>query len=173
MRRSGGRQRFRSGRLARFTRRVGPGMLAPMASRVAIFTPFAPPSVRGNAVTVTRVAKGLSDRGVELRVWDLSVSADTTIEAEVEAYRPVLVHAFHAYRAGPLALRVARRTDIPLVVTFTGTDANHDLFDPERAPTVRRVLEGPARVAAVPPSTPRRATARSPRLRARFSAPPP
>src|SRR2546422_2421248 len=146
MRRSGGRERFRSGRLARFTRRVGPGMLAPMPSRVAIFTPFAPPSVRGNAVTVTRVAKGLSDRGVELRVWDLSVSADRTIEAEVEAYRPVLVHAFHAYRTGPLDLHVARRSDIPLVVTVTGTDANHDLFDPERAPTVRRGLGGGAQM---------------------------
>ena len=169
MRRSGGRERFRSGRLARFTRRVGPGMLAPMPSRVAIFTPFAPPSVRGNAVTVARVAMGLSDRGVELRVWDLSVSADTTIEAEVEAYRPVLVHAFHAYRAGPLALRVARRTDIPLVVTFTGTDANHDLFDPERAPTVRRVLEGGARLTAFHASIADRVTATLPDLRGRFA----
>src|SRR2546426_10282016 len=169
MRRSGRRERFCSGRLARFTRRVGPGMLAPMASRVAIFTPFAPPSVRGNAVTVTRVAKGLSDRGVELRVWDLSVSADTTIEAEVEAYRPVLVHAFHAYRAGPLALRVARRTDIPLVVTFTGTDANHDLFDPERAPTVRRVLEGAARLTAFHASIADRVTATLADLRGRFA----
>src|SRR6266446_9669162 len=129
MRRSGGRERFRSGRLARFTRRVGPGMLAPMPSRVAIFTPFAPPSVRGNAVTVARVAMGLSDRGVELRVWDLSVSADTTIEAEVEAYRPVLVHAFHAYRAGALALRVARWPDLSLVHIFGGTDETHVFLD--------------------------------------------
>jgi len=144
-------------------------MLAPMPSRVAIFTPFAPPSVRGNAVTVARVAMGLSDRGVELRVWDLSVSADTTIEAEVEAYRPVLVHAFHAYRTGPLALRVARRTDIPLVVTFTGTDANHDLLDPERAPTVRRVLKGAARLTAFHASIADRVTATLPDLSGRFA----
>src|SRR2546422_10691917 len=88
------------------------------------------------------VAQGLGERGIELRVWDLSTSADATIEAEVRAYRPALIHAFHAYRTGPLALRLARRTAVPLVVTFTGTDANHDLFDAERAPLVRQVLEG-------------------------------
>ena len=143
-------------------------MLAPMPSRVAIITPFAHPSVRGNAVTVTRVAQGLGERGIELRVWDLSTSADATIEAEVQAYRPALIHAFHAYRTGPLALRLARRTAIPLVVTFTGTDANHDLFDAERAPLVRQVLEGAARLTAFHTSIADRVTRVLPDLRGRL-----
>jgi hypothetical protein len=67
-----------------------------MAARVAIFAPFAPPSVRGNAVTVARIARGLSERGVALRVWDLSASEEGAVAAVVEAYRPALVHAFHA-----------------------------------------------------------------------------
>jgi L-malate glycosyltransferase len=121
-------------------------MLAPMPARVAILTPFGPTSVRGNAVTVTRIARGLADHGVELRAWDLSAGTGETVEAEIAAYRPSLVHAFHAYRSGPLALRVARRSEIPLVVTCTGTDANDDLFDAERAPVVRRVLLDAARV---------------------------
>ena len=66
----------------------------------------------------------------------------------MEAYQPSLVHAFHAFRVGPVALWLARRAEIPLVVTLTGTDANHDLFDAERAPVVRRVLEGAAAVTA-------------------------
>jgi glycosyltransferase involved in cell wall biosynthesis len=110
--------------------------------RVALFTPFGVPSVRGNAVTVDRIAQGLGGRGVDVRVWDLSVTPEVRIEAEVAAWRPAIVHAFHAFRVGPLALRVARRAETPLVVTMTGTDANHDLFDPERAAVVRRVLEG-------------------------------
>src|SRR5437899_11821396 len=114
----------------------------PMSPRVALLSPFAFPSVRGNAVTAARVAQGLRARGVELDVWDLSLHPEAAVEAEVDAFRPAVVHAFHAYRAGPLALRLARRREIPLVVTITGTDANHDLFDPERAPAVRRVLEG-------------------------------
>jgi len=113
-----------------------------MSLRVALLTPFAFPSVRGNAVTVARVAQGLRARGVELEVWDLSLRPEAAVEAEVDAFRPAVIHAFHAYRVGPLALRVARRAEIPLVVTLTGTDANHDLFDPERASVVRRVLEG-------------------------------
>src|SRR5436309_3459928 len=94
---------IRPGRSAGFTHCGVPGMLARMPPRLALLTAFAPPSVRGNAVTVARVAQGLGERGVELRVWDLSVASPATIEAEVEAYRPALVHAFHAYRVGPLA----------------------------------------------------------------------
>ncbi len=117
-----------------------------MALRVALLTPFDFPSVRGNAVTVNRIARGLRERGVELSVWDSSVTAEAQIEKEVEAYRPTLIHAFHAFRVGPLAIRVAGKLEVPLVVTMTGTDGNHDLFDPERAHTVRRVLEGASTV---------------------------
>ncbi|MEK7838497.1 MAG: glycosyl transferase family 1, partial [candidate division NC10 bacterium] len=117
-----------------------------MTPRVAVLTPFAFPSVRGNAITVERIARGLRSRGVDLRVWDVSAAPESRIEREVLAFAPTLIHAFHAYRVGPLALRLARRAEVPLVVTLTGTDANHDLFDPERAAVVRRVLEGAARV---------------------------
>jgi L-malate glycosyltransferase len=127
-------------------------MLRPMHPRVALLAPFMFPSARGNAVTVARIAAGLRERGVELRVWDLSITAERLVEAEVEAYRPALVHAFHAYRVGPLALRIARRAEVPVVVTLTGTDANHDLFDPARAALVRRVLEGAAALVVFHPS---------------------
>ena len=110
--------------------------------RLALLTPFDFPSVRGNAITVNRIARGLRERGVELQVWDCSVVSPAQVEQEVEAYRPALIHAFHAFRVGPLALRLARKLEAPLLVTITGTDGNHDLFDPDRAQTVRRVLEG-------------------------------
>jgi L-malate glycosyltransferase len=143
-------------------------MLASMPARVAILTPFASPSVRGNAVTVTRVALGLRERGVELRVWDLATTAASTVEADVEAYRPALIHAFHARRAGPLAARLAGRIHVPLVVTLTGTDANHDLVDPERATGVRSVLDGAARVTAFHETIVTRVAAAVPGLRERL-----
>jgi glycosyltransferase involved in cell wall biosynthesis len=115
---------------------------------LALVTPFGPPSVRGNAITVERVARGLRERDADLRVWDLSREAEAVVERQVEAYRPALVHAFHARRVGPLALRLARRLDVPLVVTLTGTDANHDLLDAAHAAQVRRVLEGAASITA-------------------------
>ena len=116
----------------------------PTMARVALLTPFAAPSVRGNAVTVGRIARGLAERGLDVRVWDLSVTPAPTIEAEVERYRPALVHAFHAWRTGPLARRIACRLRRPLVVTLTGTDANHDLVDATRSAEVLRVLDAAA-----------------------------
>jgi glycosyltransferase involved in cell wall biosynthesis len=139
-----------------------------MSLRVALLTPFAFPSVRGNAVTVARVARGFRARGVELEVWDLSLRPEAAVEAEVDAFRPAAVHAFHAYRVGPLALRLARRAEIPLVVTLTGTDANHDLFDPERASAVRRVLEGASRLTAFHASIVERIAGALPDLRGRL-----
>ncbi|OGL06494.1 MAG: hypothetical protein A3I03_08220 [Candidatus Rokubacteria bacterium RIFCSPLOWO2_02_FULL_68_19] len=114
--------------------------------RLALLTPFDFPSVRGNAITVNRIARGLRERGADLQVWDCSVVPEGRVEREVEASRPALIHAFHAFRVGPLALRLARKLEVPLLVTITGTDGNHDLFDPDRAQTVRRVLEGASTV---------------------------
>ncbi len=117
-------------------------------TRVSILAPFTLPSARGNAVTVDRIARGLGERGVAVDVWDLSRTPAGRIEAALAAEPPRLLHAFHALRAGPLAVRLARRTEAPLVVTLTGTDANHDLLDAERGATVRRVLEAAAVVTA-------------------------
>ncbi|MBF8288723.1 MAG: glycosyltransferase [Candidatus Rokubacteria bacterium] len=119
-----------------------------MARRLALLTPFAFPSVRGNAVTVERIARGLRAWGADIEVWDLSTMARASIERRASEYRPELIHAFHAYRTGPLGLALARRIGCPLIVTLTGTDANLDLFDAERAPAVRQVLESAAAVTA-------------------------
>lgn len=141
-----------------------------MPPRIALLTPFAFPSVRGNAVTVDRIARGLRQRGVDLAVWDISAAPEAVIEAEVEAFTPALIHAFHAYRVGPLALRLSRRMEVPLVLTLTGTDANHDLFDPERAPVVRRVLEGAASLVVFHESIGERIGRALPDLRGRLAA---
>jgi glycosyltransferase involved in cell wall biosynthesis len=140
-----------------------------MPARIALLTPFLSPSVRGNAITVARIAAGLRRRGVDLATWDVSVTSEATVAREVETFRPTLVHAFHAFRVGPLALRLARRAEIPLVVTLTGTDANHDLFDPSRAPLVRRVLEGASRLVAFHGSIVERVATALPDLRERFA----
>jgi glycosyltransferase involved in cell wall biosynthesis len=141
-------------------------------SRVALITPFAFPSVRGNAITVERIARGLRGRGIDLRVWDLSVLSSATVEEEVAELRPTLIHAFHAFRVGPLALRLARRAEVPLLVTITGTDANHDLFDAERAPIVRRVLEGASAVTVFHQSMAARISQALPDLAARLTVVP-
>ncbi|HXH84660.1 MAG TPA: glycosyltransferase [Candidatus Tectomicrobia bacterium] len=136
--------------------------------RVALLAPFAAPSVRGNAITVERIARGLRGRDAQLDIWEVATAPARTIEAALDQAPPHVVHAFHAWRAGPLGLRLARRVEAPLVVTLTGTDANHDLFDPERAAAVRRVLEGAAAVTAFHASILDRVAAVLPDVRSRM-----
>ena len=117
-----------------------------MARRLALLTPFAHPSVRGNAITVERIARGLRARGADLEIWDLSAMTLPSIERRAAEYRPSLVHAFHAFRAGLPGLALSRRLGCPLVVTLTGTDVNVDLVEGERAAAFREVLDGAAAV---------------------------
>jgi glycosyltransferase involved in cell wall biosynthesis len=142
------------------------------AMPVAVLAPFAFPAVRGNAVTVQRIVAGLRAREVDIALWDVSAAREDEVAAEVEAARPPLIHAFHALRTGPLALRLARRLEVPLVVTLTGTDANHELLDPANAPQVRRVLEGAAVVTAFDASLVEHVAAILPDLRTRLTVVP-
>lgn len=109
--------------------------------RVALLTPSSPPAVRGNAITVRRIASGLAARGLAVSVLGLDRLAPGAVADKVRGFRPDIVHAFHATAAGPLALECARELGLPAVVTLTGTDVNHDLVDAERGRIVRRVLE--------------------------------
>ncbi len=143
-----------------------------MPPRVALITPFAFPSIRGNAITVERIARGLRRCGVDLGIWDLSVAPEATVEEQVAEFQPAIIHAFHAFRVGPLALRLTRRAEIPLLVTITGTDANHDLFDPERAQIVRRVLEGASSITVFHESMAARIIQALPDLAARLTVVP-
>src|SRR4029450_4470724 len=99
-------------------RRLQFAVMAPLAARpvprVAILSPVPLDSPRGNAVTVGRIAEGLRARGVDLDVWDM----ETPGLGEGRVAQPLgLVHAFHAYRTGRLALALARVSGVPLVVT--------------------------------------------------------
>jgi glycosyltransferase involved in cell wall biosynthesis len=134
---------------------------------VAFLTPVAGSTGRGNATTVERIARGLAERGVTARVWDLSATTDEAVRRGIVADRPRLVHGFHVLHSGPLALELADRLQVPSVVTLTGTDANHDLVDAERAATVARVLAGAAAVTTFHPSITARVVAALPAVASR------
>ncbi len=109
--------------------------------RVAIVTPYFAPAVRGNAVTVQRIESGLRDRGLDVTVIALDAEPDPTAAgARLRALRPDVVHGFHAFHAGPLVIEAAA-LGVPAIITLTGTDVNHDLFDPVRRPAVARALD--------------------------------
>jgi glycosyltransferase involved in cell wall biosynthesis len=109
--------------------------------RLALVTPHFFPSVRGNSITVQRIQSGIADEGVAVEVASLDREDGESIRARVAAFRPDVVHGFHASTGGRVAAEIAAALRVPLVVTLTGTDANHDLFDPERRPAVLAILE--------------------------------
>ena len=100
-----------------------------MSPRVVFVSPVPLDSPRGNAITVARIAQGLRARGLDVCV---KCTDDPGLTEPAPGKLPWLVHAFHAYRAGPRGLALARSRRAPLVITLTGTDVSDDLQDPTR-----------------------------------------
>ncbi len=109
--------------------------------RIAMVTPSSYPSGRGNAVTVERIASGLRKRGHRVEVYSLEAFQDRReVPPAIRAFRPNLLHGFHAFLTGNLVVEEAAAERVPALVNVTGTDVNHDLFDPERRGKVAEVL---------------------------------
>ncbi len=108
--------------------------------RLALITPSYLPMIRGNAITVHRIATGLAERGASVRVYALDREAPDAVRASLRAARPDVVHGFHATVAGALAVEAAQALTIPAVVTLTGTDINTDLCDPARRAGILQTL---------------------------------
>jgi glycosyltransferase involved in cell wall biosynthesis len=101
--------------------------------RIALVTPYSYPSTRGNSITVQRIATGLRERGHQVEVYSLEAFRDRgEVPSAIRDFGPDLVHGFHAFIAGDLVVAEAAGAGVPGLVTITGTDVNHDLFDPER-----------------------------------------
>ncbi len=107
---------------------------------VALVTPHYYPSVRGNSITVQRIESGLHDHGVDVRVFSLDRQDQAEILAALARVGPDLIHGFHATVTGSAVTDAAARLRIPSAITLTGTDVNHDLFDPIRRPLVHAAL---------------------------------
>jgi hypothetical protein len=91
--------------------------------RVLLLDPYGDGAPRGNSVSTARVVAGLEAAGCAVRRL---VALKTTLSAALRAvqeHRPDVLHAIHAFRAGPMAREVAVRTGLPFVVSFRGTDA--------------------------------------------------
>ncbi len=100
--------------------------------RVLLVAPHRLDEPRGNSVTLERLATGLRQVGVGVRL----LGPDEPDPQQ----RFDIVHAFHAYKAGPRGLALAKRRAAPLVVTFTGTDVHQDLARRGRRRVLARVL---------------------------------
>lgn len=94
---------------------------------VALICPFSTGPARGNMTTVRRIAEHLPHTGCRVTLLSLETTRPTELRKSLNMIRPDLLHAFHAFHAGPATLSLARELGIPYLITITGSD----LFDPE------------------------------------------
>lgn len=92
---------------------------------VGLICPFSGSPTRGNIVTVRRVAAGLAGAGCRVTTIPLDTLTQREQQRLLAGARPDLLHAFHAFHAGPTTARHARMLNIPYLLTITGSD----LFD--------------------------------------------
>lgn len=115
--------------------------------RIALITPHYWPDIRGNAVTVRRIAHHLRLLGCKPDVFELdSISADDAA-TRIMAGGYELCHAFHAHEGGAVARMIAHRSSIPYIITLTGSDINMACADSRRDETLAALAES-ARIVA-------------------------
>jgi len=115
--------------------------------KALILTPTYFPRLTGNAVTVERIAQGLAECGISCRVIDLSAATEEETLRTAAAFRPDLVHGFHAFKAGRMGLKIRELLGTPMITTLTGTDRHVDLRTPRSRAAVLRVLARSDRLA--------------------------
>lgn len=99
-----------------------------------------------------RIATHLRQLGITVQVLATGSREPNEVMEQGMAFQPHLVHAFHAFRAGTIALQIAQRLAVPLVVTITGTDLHEDFNHPERGELTKQVLQQAAGIAVFSPA---------------------
>ncbi|MBT2569664.1 glycosyltransferase [Planococcus sp. ISL-110] len=94
------------------------------------------PQLRGNTITVQRIADNLEKLGVETKI--VSTTDDSVIHSFPAAD---IVHGFHAYNFYKFLQKLDQKP-VHYIVTITGTDLNQDLFNPDKRPDVLASLHG-------------------------------
>ena len=95
-----------------------------------MFEPYGLDAPRGNSVAAARLVHALRAAGHAVRAR-VSIGTPVSVAVrEARLFRPDVIHAIHAFRAGNIAREVAARLGVPLVVSFRGTDAAAGLEHP-------------------------------------------
>ncbi|MFZ3170402.1 MAG: glycosyltransferase [Carboxydocellales bacterium] len=103
--------------------------------KIVLVTPYYH-QPRGNTITVQRISEGLNHLGVVTEII-----SSTEEQAKFKLPQGDIIHGFNAYHFYRYILRQGP-IHTPYLLTLTGTDLNHDLFNPERRDGVIQVLRG-------------------------------
>lgn len=134
---------------------------------IALICPFSSGPGRGNITTVRRIASNLPTAGCRITRVNLDEVSEESCCAALDTDHPDLLHAFHAYHAGPAAWRLSRHFSIPYLITITGSD----LFDPSlcSAPETRLAIADTAALTCFDPQVAQRLSEEFPQTTDRIS----
>jgi len=123
---------------------------------IALICPFSSGPGRGNITTVRRIADHLTVTGCKVTTVNLDRLSIIEQQTLLDQSRPDLLHAFHAYHAGPTARQASRELGIPYMITITGSD----LFDSSlcNAPATRSAIQDADAVSCFDPLVAQRLT---------------
>ncbi|MEI6208454.1 MAG: glycosyltransferase [Desulfuromonadales bacterium] len=108
--------------------------------RIALISPYSRGPVRGNIITVRRIARFLDSAGVatiDLAADDCSISE---MQWRLAEFKPDLIHGFHARHCGAIAKQLAEQLHIPYLITITGSDL-HDSLQRNHPDTVSAIVK--------------------------------
>ncbi len=134
--------------------------------KIALITPYYTPPVRGNAVTVRRLANNLAAAGCAAVVYSLDGLTAAQILQKMRQNKSDVIHGFHAHLGGRVAREISRTVGVPYIVTLTGSDVYEALEDVRREETLV-VLRDAAAIVAFDASVKHRVVGHHPSLTAK------
>lgn len=90
--------------------------------RIALISPYSIGPMRGNIITVERIARFLDQAGVSTITLAVDNLSNTGMKRELAKFEPDLIHGFHAHYSGAIAREFAELLQIPYLLTITGSD---------------------------------------------------
>jgi L-malate glycosyltransferase len=94
--------------------------------RIGLFCPFTQGPTRGNITSVQRIAKYLQLSENQISLIPLDAPDRHRHLQQLVSFSPDVLHAFHAFHAGPTTRNTAHKLGVPYLITLTGSD----LFEP-------------------------------------------
>jgi len=84
--------------------------------------------MRGNIVTVSRIARFLGQAGVATVTLAVDNCSVNGMKQQLAEFKPDLIHGFHAHYCGITTRRLAKQMQIPYAMTMTGSDLSDPLL---------------------------------------------
>ncbi|MDD2898035.1 MAG: glycosyltransferase [Desulfuromonadaceae bacterium] len=107
--------------------------------RCALISPYSSGPMRGNIITVQRIARFLGSAGVATNILPVDRYSLHEMKLQLAEFKPDLIHGFHAHYCGLTTRELAEFLHVPYVITITGSDLHDSHL--RHHPTTARVME--------------------------------